>query len=428
MRFLTQKNIFKLSMLATAVLATQVMAGGFQLYEQDAEGLGTYHAGMAANTDTAAIEFYNPAGMADIKHTMVSMGVTDVALNTYFKGHVGAVLPSEPAEGSGNTNNVIPNAHVVVPFSYKDHPAAFGFGVNTPFGLSSDYPRSSKGNEIGFGGTNTTLETVNIGPSLALALTPKLSIGGGVDFMYGKADYNGEVDLPWPLKSDHYTNHLEGTGWGYNLGLMLTPNSTTHIGFAYRSSVKVKAHGDSIQYNKDNQQTDSSNATATFSIPASYTASLVQKMSPKWSVMGTVMYTQWSVFDTLTLHNVVVVPGSGAENVSVHYDYKNSWMGSVGTKYWINDRNAISFGYGRDQTPTQDYHRDIRLPDGDRWAASFGLEHKFNCKSSISLGYAYIDMGTVKINNTKSGQAPYEIGTSKGHANLVGIQLNYQFS
>lgn len=424
MRFLQKKTIFKLSIVASAVFAAQAMAGGFQLYEQDAEGLGTYHAGMAANTDTAAIEFYNPAGMTDIKHTAVSVGGTMVELSTKFKG----TMDLYNAEGPGGTTNYIPNVHVVVPFSYLNHAAAFGFGVNTPFGLSTQYPSSTATNDIGMGGTNTTIETVNIGPSLAFAITPKVSIGGGVDFMFAKADYNGELDFgPWEL--DRYTNHLEGTGWGYNLGLYLEPNSTTHIGFAYRSKVKVNAHGPSYRYNDDGDRTDSSTATATLSLPASFTMSLDQDMSSKWSVMSSMMYTKWNVFNTLKINNVVVIPlDPDAETITVHYDYKNSWMASVGTKYWVTDHDAISAGFGLDQTPTVNGHRDVRLPDADRWAASAGYEHKFTCNSNVSLGYAYVDMGKAKINNIDTGSLPLELGTSTGHANIIGLQFNYQFS
>lgn len=420
----TRKTLFKLSILASAVLAAQAMAGGFQLYEQDAEGLGTYHAGMAANTDTAAIEFYNPAGMTDFKRPAISAGGTMVALTTSFKG----LIDIYPAEGPGSTTNYIPNFHAVMPFSYRNHAAAVGFGVNVPFGLSSNYPRSSKGNDIGLGGTNTTLETVNIGPSIAFQITPKISFGAGADFMYGQADYNGEVDI-FDLSLDHYTNHLQGTGWGYNLGLMLEPSASTHIGFAYRSDITLNAHGTSIRYNDQNQKTLETSPTAKISIPASFAVSFDQDMNSRWQVMGTAMYTKWSVFNSLTINNVAVIPFvKTGENISVNYDYKDSWMASIGTKYWFTQRDAISLGYGRDQTPTRNGHRDIRLPDGDRWIVSAGLEHKFNCNSNISLGYAYVDMGKTKINNIDTGSLPLEYGTSTGHANLIGVQLNYKFA
>lgn len=432
MRFLSKKNIFKLSLLATAVMASSAMAGGFQLYEQNADDLGTYHAGSAAKASTAATEFYNPAGMVRLKHTAISLGATNIALNTYFKGHVGDLTPSTPAEGSGNTNNIVPNAHIVVPFSYKDHPAAFGFGINTPFGLSTNYPKSTLTNTIGLAGTNTTVMTVNIGPSLALALTPKFSIGAGVDLMYAKADYNGDYDLTLgriDLPLAHYTNHLEGTGWGFNLGALWQPSSTFRMGFAYRSPVIVSAHGPSREYDDAGTLVDHTTATATIALPANYTLSAYKDLSSRWSVMGTVVYGEWNIFKSLTINNVAVIPfDPTGVNITENYKYKNTWMGSVGTQYWFSARNAIQFGFGLDQTPTRDGHRDTRLPDGNRWIAALGLKHKFNCRSSITAGYAYVDMGKVNIDNSKNSPIIHEKGTSTGHANIVGVQLNYQFS
>ena len=71
---------------ALTALAATLYAGGFQLQEQDASGLGEYHAGQAAKANDAATEFYNPAGMVRLKHTEVSSGLTMIRLSTHFEG------------------------------------------------------------------------------------------------------------------------------------------------------------------------------------------------------------------------------------------------------------------------------------------------------------------------------------------------------
>jgi long-chain fatty acid transport protein len=421
-----------------SALSTALYAGGFQLYEQDADNLGTYHAGMAAKADTAATEFDNPAGMIRLKHPAISVGGTYIALNTSFKGRMSEYLvdPVWPAEGAGDSNNIVPNVHFVVPFTFENHAGAFGFGVNVPFGLSTNYPTStlnvsdpSQDNVIGLGGTKTSLTAINIGPSVAFVISPTLSVGAGLDFVHGQADYNGDID-PTLVEPEYYTNHLEGNGWGYNVGALYQPSSVTRLGLTYRSSVSIHATGPSVDYvRKTGAQIASTTADANLSLPGNLTFSAYHDMSSRWSLMGTVMYTQWSIFQGLTINNVSVLPFQ-TEGVSIteNYDYKNSWMSSIGTQYWVTPNNALSLGFGVDQTPTVNDHRDIRLPDGDRWAASAGFKHQFNANSSVSLGYAYIDMGTVDINNTNASTLVHEVGSSSGHANVVGLQLNYQFS
>ena len=61
-------------------------------------------------------------------------------------------------------------------------------------------------------------------------------------------------------------------------------------------------------------------------------------------------------------------------------------VGAIGTKYWITPHNALSVGLGYDQTPTRDKHRDIRLPDGNRWIGAFGWEYKLDHQWDMSLG------------------------------------------
>ena len=412
-----------------SALSSAMFAGGFQLYEQDGDTLGTYHAGMAATADTAATEFNNPAGMIRLKHTAISVGATQIALSTNFSGKAGLVDPFWNAQGRGDTNNLVPNIHLVVPFNFENHNGAFGFGVNVPFGLSSNYPSSSltsltSFNVIGLAGTKTSLSAINIGPSLAFAISPQLSVGAGIDFMYGQADYNGDIDI---LAFDvaHYTNHLTGTGWGYNVGALYQPSTVTRFGLAYRSSVNIQAKGSSNLYiGKTATPENTTEANANIALPGNLTFSAYHDMSSRWSIMSTVMYTQWSVLSTLAINNVAFDPAGITEN----YDYKNSWMSSIGSQYWFTTNNAVSVGFGVDQTPTIDGHRDIRLPDGNRWAASAGLKHKFNSNSSVSLGYAYINMGTTAIDNTKNSPVAQVVGTSSGHANVVGLQLDYQFS
>jgi len=401
-------------------LTTSMYAGGFQLYEQSAAGLGEYHAGGAAKADDASTEFYNPAGMVRLKHTEISTGLTVVALNTHFNGQAG-LDPSSlaPASGSGNTTNPIPNFHLVTPFNFKGRKAAFGFGITTPFGLSTQYPGSTDTNAMGVAGTNTTIITVNASPSLALALTPKLSAGLGVDFMFGKADYNGDIGDA----SASYTNLLQGSGWGYNAGLLWVPAKNTRIGLTYRSHITINAHGPSTI---GPYQTT---ATAKLSIPAVTELSVFQQATSKWSIMASAMYTQWSIFKTLQINNMAIgqlIPSQGTD--IENFDYKNSWFGAIGTEYQLNQRNAISLGLGYDQTPTRDGHRDSRLPDANRMAYSIGWEHKFNCQTTFNIGYAYLHMGKANIDNSLDKGNTVVKGTSTGHANIVGVQLTYSFA
>ena len=53
-----------------------------------------------------------------------------------------------------------------------------------------------------------------------MAITPQVSFGIGLDYLYGKADYNGDLGAANTKTGDGiYANHLDGNTWGYNLGV-----------------------------------------------------------------------------------------------------------------------------------------------------------------------------------------------------------------
>ena len=60
--------------LLLAVFSGAASAAAFQLWEQNASGLGTAYAGSAAVADNASTIFYNPAGMSELAGYQVSVG------------------------------------------------------------------------------------------------------------------------------------------------------------------------------------------------------------------------------------------------------------------------------------------------------------------------------------------------------------------
>jgi long-chain fatty acid transport protein len=67
-------------------------AAAFQLWEQNASGLGTAYAGSAAVADNASTVFFNPAGMTQLSGFQFSAGVTGVGPSYEFRdsGSTGA--------------------------------------------------------------------------------------------------------------------------------------------------------------------------------------------------------------------------------------------------------------------------------------------------------------------------------------------------
>ena len=419
--------------IALASATTAATAGGFQLWEQDGAGIGDYHAGAAADTDNTGIEFYNPAGMVFMKRNklQISSGAAVIPVNVKFKGVITQTINgypiSQPTDGwvSGDSTNLVPNFHLIAPINKK---WAVGFGITTPFGLATYYPYEQP---VDLAATTTRLITINLNPNVAYKINPWLAIGGGVDVQYGMADFNNTVPLS---NNSHDENHLTSWGVGYNLGIYTQFKEGTSAGFSYRSGITQKATGTNTTQTASGLK--HSSISATLPLPGTFTGSIKQQINPKWSVMVTSEYTLWDSFKTLTLHNVID-PNSdkakGRLNITVPFQYRNTWNFAVGTHYWLSKVFMLKLGGGFDQTPTNDAYRDIRLPGVDRWAASIGSRILLSKQVTLDAGWThFFPLHNAKINNSGpqglSGKTTVSTnGEASMDANVVGAQLTAYF-
>lgn len=421
MRFirLDKKSKSAAFLISAVALSSSAVAGGFQLWEQDASGIGNYHAGAAARANSAGTEFYNPAGMTRLKHAQVSLGSAFIAVATKYTGDVllNGIKVASIKNFPGDSFNAVPNFHLVIPF--KSH-WAFGLGLTTPFGLETDYPNiPSTGlfpNASALA-TKTELQTFNINPNLAYQVNQYLSLAAGFDVLYGKANYDS--DFIHPLNT-----RLTGWDYGYNVGVLIQLPSNTRVGVSYRSEIKVHATGTSSA----GALTDN-NASAVFPLPATTMISIYQKINQKWRVMASAFYTQWSVFRSLFIKSLETPLGPG--NVNLLENYRNTWNFSVGAIFQMSKKLGFTAGFGHDQTPTRVGYRDIRLPGNDRYALAFGIIIKPSKRFTWSMGYTHFFINRTTIDSRRSVgpgtttpvPPPAALGFSDGNVNVFGMQF-----
>lgn len=424
---LTRVDCFRLGCGALFSLATAgLYASGFQLWEESLSGTGDYHAGAAAIADDASTEFYNPAGMIRLQHPQISVGAALIPLYVKFQGDVSALnglIDDSVDWTSGNTSNLVPNLHLVVPVNDR---WAVGFGATVPFGLSTSYPwtynlANSGGSSPNIAGTVTRLEAFNLNPNVAFAITPHFSVGGGVDFVYGTAEYDSAV------LASAFTNEMSDTAWGWNAGALYEFSENTRVGLSYRSELRLHATGTSKLYS-DSSYSSRGDLNANLTLPDYAILSLFQRINPKWDFLGSAYYTRWNSFDTLTLNNTALIPFLGGPDVTVHENYHSTWNFALGTNYHLNPLLTFKLGVGYDQTPTRDGYRDIRLPDTNRIALAAGIHALVSKASAVDLGWIHFFTKSVNIDNTQSGSAVLTTGTGNMSADVLGLQFSVNFA
>jgi long-chain fatty acid transport protein len=413
-RFLPSAGVFRLATVTACLLASSnLYASAFQIWEQSAYGTGDYHAGAAAEADDASLEFYNPAQITELKHQQISAGGVLIPVNIKFNGTVDGVTTS----GKSDNVNVIPNFHYVAPLSKRVY---FAFGMTTPFGLQTDY--GSENAIMAIAATKTQLLTVNSNPSLAVKITPWMSVGAGVDLVYGLAAYDNIPGPQIPFK-----NKLTGWGVGYNAGVFFKFRAfnlpyKTHVGASYRSRVTVDAKG------KSHYQGDMTDVKAKFPLPATTTFSIYQRINNRLALMGSVFYTQWDIFSLLELKNTAEVPGGA--NIPVYEAYNDTWNVALGAHVDVTKKFMWKVGGGWDQTPTRTGYRDVRLPDTNRFALSTGFHWQTFKNLGVDVGYTHIFAPKATISNDKSAKGSGDIiadqeGSAKMDANIFGGQVSW---
>ena len=89
--------------LLLAAFSGAASAAAFQLWEQNASGLGTAYAGSAAVADNASTNFFNPAGLTQLGGFQFSAGVAAVGPSYEFRNEnsAGAVGPGGNGGNAG---------------------------------------------------------------------------------------------------------------------------------------------------------------------------------------------------------------------------------------------------------------------------------------------------------------------------------------
>jgi long-chain fatty acid transport protein len=438
------------------VTSPSVFAGGFSLYtEGSVSELSVFAAGSAAEAPDASIGWYNPAGLVLIKKNQALVSGVGVVPRTMITGmstyNTTDVPPYEQSFTNlrGARKATVPAIHIAHPLGER---ATFGLSVVVPFGLGSDWGKTSP---VRYSGTLTNLVTMDLAPQMGAYLTDNLAIGLGLDIQFARVTFNAVAGSPAALQylqslgglvdpttldstSDNQGNSM---GVGFHGGILaFLNNKHTRVGLNYQAEVQHRFEGESILTGRlaDIDLTDpfamyESHGLITNDIrlPSIVTLSGYHEMNEQWTLLGSVVYTGWSVFKETELNNVA---GYSAElgiqsplTVTSTDNYRDAWRFAIGSKYAVNDRWVLRAGLGTDETPTVYAERNVRLPDTNRWAIAVGTHYQAYPSVAIDLGYVYLaGFGRSPVHKTQvfSDTANNRIDAwARNTAQLGGVQV-----
>jgi long-chain fatty acid transport protein len=408
------------TLLAAMTIAPNARAQGFSVYEHDACIMARGAAGVAAPCNQASAVFFNPAGIiGGATKFDAQVGVTLIAPKGNF---------TDSASGATSTlkNHVFP-----VPSGYLTYQLssrlAVGVGAFAPYGLTTDWPTGFPGRFMAY---KTSIASFYIQPTVAYALTPRIQIGVGVDYVHSSAQVHRRIDastlpatgqtftlaaLGVPVGTDmgDALFDVSGNGWGGHIGVIWKATDKLSLGARYLSRVKIDFTGtasftpvatgiveaagnpfsvpagtplDAILASAFAAGGPLSKQPATTSItmPDQFVVGLAYKLMDNLSVMGDWQHTNWSLFKTLPL-NLTLAP-----SLSEYENFHSTDAIRFGADWQATGKLALRAGALMHDGASPPETVTPILPEGNRFEATVGAGIELMPNLRLDLGYQYL--------------------------------------
>ncbi|WP_318451282.1 outer membrane protein transport protein [Photobacterium leiognathi] len=409
---MNKKQIFTRSVItaAIALASSQSMAAGFQLNAQSATGLGRAFAGDGVIADNASTMAKNAASMTLFDAPALSLGV--IAIDTDVKvkdtGIRTPLNPNHPLpidDASIGGTSYAPNIYYIQPINDK---FAVGASLYSNFGTKTEFNEDYAADL--FGGI-TDVKSVNLGLSAAYRINQQLSIGGGLDVIYGSGKLERGRNSPLLGGKDAVNIDADGVALGFNLGTIYELDQNNRFGLSYRYSPTLEAKGD-INY----LGRDIGNEKLKMPLPDMAEFSGFNKLNDKFAVHYSIQWIRWSEFDKLE---------TTGGTFSKAYEWQDSWHYSIGGTYYLNNQWTLRAGYMHD-TSAQNKETSISVPDSDRNWLSGGFSYHLDSKSTIDFGLTYLIGKDVSVEESQAPLATVN-ATTRANAWLYGLQYSRSF-
>jgi long-chain fatty acid transport protein len=370
---------------------------------------------IAVADDPTAIMF-NPAGLTQIDGTNVNLGITAVTLETDY-------------ESVSSLTETTDRQYFLPGYLYYSEPIndslVFGIGLYSPFGIGGR--KWSEDGLTRYFSTESFIATFTFNPTLAWQVNPSLSVGVGVDYLYSLNYASRMLDQSSFGAEDGYTElDANGSGWGYNLGLLYLVSSRMKIGLTYRSEIDVEYKGD-VKIKNIAPELQSAFGGRSFStkvrtksvFPEIFGLGISYAPDNRWLFALDMEYLGWSSFATQRFDYDNEIPSGGLTDNSVNLDWDDSLQLKVGVEYKKTDNLFIRGGYAFIPTPVPGHTLNPSNPDADQHNFFIGLGF---VDKNMTFDFFY----NLGLNKKRKGNN-YIAGAYDSQWHLLGASMNYKF-
>lgn len=435
------------------VTSLSAAGAGYQLFEQSGSGIGNAYAGAAASAEDASTLFYNPAGLSWLSGNQTVGALHALRPTADFTNAGTTTALGAPASGGNGGDagsvSILPNLYFAT--DMLGHGLTLGVGMNTPFGLSTQYDPDWVGR---YQAIKSELETINLHGAVSYRVNDMIAVAAGLNFLHANAELSNAIDfgaicfaqvdpltcaaggaglLPGnqgAIASDG-NGLVEGSDWGvgYTLGAVFEPMKGTRVGATFRSKVDFELEG----YGKFTTPVlgpfaaltapfTNTTASAALTLPEVAAFSVFSQLTPNWAVMADVTWTNWSRFDVLRVEYENLLP-----DTVVLQNWDDTFRYSAGLTYTLNDAWKFRTGVAYDESPVPDEFRTPRIPDEDRTWLTFGISHRISSAGTIDVGYLHVFVDDSDLDKVGESDGSRLRGSYDATVDVISLQYTHQF-
>lgn len=417
------------------LLPELAVAAGFQVRAGSPDWAANAFAGMAAKGYDASTAWSNPAAMTRLPDSELAGGLNAIVPSARFSGENLVGPFATPGQTGGNDATAAATASLAGVWSASPD-LKFGFSLESPFGQRLSYPFDFVGRYQSLVSSVTDIE---LGMVAAYRINEHISIGGGpiVDYFQTRLTSAINTGPTAALTGDPIADVHHAQDWsaGYHLGALYEFDSGLRTGIDYRSRIREQLEGEqsvsippllaalsppvAAQLAAAN-----TNVHTSVTLPDVLTVSGVWDVSPEWSGLATLQWTDWSL-----LQQVSII-GVNGQTTTLPLQLRSTWLGSVGTNYRPGPIPGLMLqaGLGFDESVATDSTRTPRLPARSNIILGLGFTYEILPNASLQAAFLHeFGVGQNAISYSASPSAGVLIGSYDTSVTVISLGVNWRF-
>jgi len=368
-----------------------LMADGFYVPVQAPEATGRGNAWLAT-ADTASAVYYNAAGLTQLSSPDLVVGLYSI--------HLG--IEADTASGNYKNNASwaeLPQIYAAVPINDK---LVAGFGVNTPFGLSTDWGSNTPFRQLAI---QTDLKYVTGWAVLGYKLTDTLSVGGGLGIHY--ADLMMKQGISYG-GTDSFEFDGTGEALSWTLSALWKPTDEHSFGLVYRSRADFMLDGNTQNSYNPGHHT---NASLDLTTPDTVAAGYSYRPCKEWVLEANIEWVNWDSLNTLNLWQ------SPNSNQPVTFNWHSNFIYSLGATRYLDDGWNVGAGYNFIENSQPNSTFNPGISDANRHWLSMGVGRE---TGAFRFNFAY----QYAFSNRDVTGSPHGFADGTYKSRFNGLMLN----